>query len=579
MSYFYNRLKIMVMIAVAITAIQASAYDFKVGDLYYNINEDGITVAVTNGTDNNYSYSITGDIVIPSSVTNDGTTYYKVTTIGASAFYYCRNMTSVTIPNTVTKIDYHAFRSCTSLTSVSIPNSVTEIGDNAFGFCQGLTSVIIPNSVTTIGKYPFEGCKELTSIQVAQGNAFYDSRNNCNAIIETATNTLIQGCNNTIIPNSVTTIGDFAFSGHTGLTSVVIPSSVTVIGEAPFWDCAGLTSIQVEQGNATFDSRNNCNAIIETATNTLVVGCQNTIFPSTITTIGIYAFVGCTGLTSVTIPSSVTEICSWAFGMCSNLERVTIPSKLFKIGYFAFGSCYGLKEFISLRPIPPMLESGAFDGVTLNGVKLKVPSVGVDDYKTMDTWKEFNIVAIGDADGNDVVNGSDVTTLYNYLLNSEQSAGDTDIDGNGVTNGSDVTALYNILLNDNSSSDFDEAANIIGKYITQEGTYCKIGTQKINLVGYTANIYYVEPGVFYIDEMLAGLWSQRAGYGSHFGMQAYIELTPDNHFQVRDAIVPGWGDSYSEISDVIYNPETKEITYSLVYNSVYNFTVILKKSE
>ncbi len=129
------------------------------------------------------------------------------------------------------------------MTSVTIPNSVTSIGERAFYKCTGLTSVTIPNSVTSIGDRAFGSCSGLTSIKVESGNSVYDSRENCNAIIETATNTLISGCKNTIIPKSVTYIGDYAFSGCSGLTSITIPNSVTSIGERAFYSCNGLTRI------------------------------------------------------------------------------------------------------------------------------------------------------------------------------------------------------------------------------------------------------------------------------------------------------------------------------------------------
>ena len=186
----------------------------------------------------------------------------SVKSIGSYAFLYCKGLTSITIPNSVTSIGGFAFEGCSGLTSITIPNSVTSIGDYAFYVCSGLTSITIPNSVTSIGSYAFSDCSGLTSITVEKGNTKYDSRDNCNAIIETNTNKLIAGCKNTIIPNSVMSVGESAFYGCSGLTSITIPNSVTSIGNWAFYYCSGLTSITFngstppEFGNYAFQSVN-----------------------------------------------------------------------------------------------------------------------------------------------------------------------------------------------------------------------------------------------------------------------------------------------------------------------------------
>ena len=285
-----------------------------------------------------------------------------VTSIGVEAFYGCSGLTSVEFPSSLTKIERNAFYGCIGLTSINLPSKLTSIDSNAFGG-TGLTSVRIPSSVTKITSYAFSACSGLTSIVVESGNSVYDSRNNCNAIIETSSNTLITGCMNTTIPPSVTSIGygafascssltsiaipssvtsfdEFAFSNCsgltsiaipssvtsigrwafyncTGLTSVTIPSGVTSIGERAFIGCSGLTSIVVESGNSVYDSRENCNAIIETASNTLIGGCNYTKIPSSVTSFGNYALGSCKGLTSIEIPSGVTSIGDYAFsGPC-----------------------------------------------------------------------------------------------------------------------------------------------------------------------------------------------------------------------------------------------------------------------
>ena len=169
----------------------------------------------------------------------------NVTSIGNCAFQSCLKLTSITIPNSVTTIEERVFESCSGLTSIDIPNSVTNIGNYTFSGCSGLTSITIPNSVTCIGEGAFRSCYRLTTIKVDPNNSIYDSRDNCDAIIETATNTLIVGCQNTIILNSVTTIGSYAFFGCSGLTSIVIPSSVTTIGRSAFQNCILLDDVTI----------------------------------------------------------------------------------------------------------------------------------------------------------------------------------------------------------------------------------------------------------------------------------------------------------------------------------------------
>jgi hypothetical protein len=211
--------------------------------------------------------------------------------------------------------------------------------------------------------YAFKGCTSLTSIVVEEGNSVYDSREGCNAIIETATNKLIRGGNSTIIPSSVTSIGVNTFDGCTSLTSIVIPESVTEIGYGAFKRCSSLTSIVVEEGNSKYDSREGCNAIIETRYNLLIQGCNSTIIPSSVTNIWGSAFLGCSSLTSIEIPSSVTMIDSQAFEDCTSLTSVVIPESVTEIGYKAFRGCSSLKSVVINGKIK-MIEEHTFESCT-----------------------------------------------------------------------------------------------------------------------------------------------------------------------------------------------------------------------
>ena len=260
----------------------------------------------------------------------------NITFIDRCALKGCSSLTDIHIPNNLTIIIYGTFSDCRSLTSVTIPSNVSSLEDYAFKDCSGLKSLIIPKGLTSISHISFDGCSGLSSIIVESGNSTYDSRNNCNAIIKTSSNYLIRGCNNTIIPNGVTRIDNSAFSGCndlqsisipnsvisidsrafkgcSSLTSLVIPSSIRYIEDSSFEGCSGLLSIAVDSDNQSFDSRNDCNAIIRTGDNYLILGCMNTLIPEGVTTIGRESFYSCYNLTSITIPNSVKTICEYAF--------------------------------------------------------------------------------------------------------------------------------------------------------------------------------------------------------------------------------------------------------------------------
>ena len=234
-----------------------------------------------------YCYELTGALIIPNNVTSIGKSAFSgcdftsvvigngINRIEQSTFSYNKNLINVTIPDSVTSIGSWAFTGCTSLTSITIPNNVSTIGSDAFHSCTSLTSITIPNSVTSIGLSILRGCTSITSIVVENGNSVYDSRNNCNAIIETETNTLIQGCKDTVIPNTITTIDRYSFYSYSTLTGITIPSSVTSIGNDAFNKCTGLTAITIPNSVATIGQN-----AFDGCSNLVTITCENTTAPT-----------------------------------------------------------------------------------------------------------------------------------------------------------------------------------------------------------------------------------------------------------------------------------------------------------
>ena len=333
-------------------------YDFVVNGLCYVINNDSTSVTVTSqyysdGASPVYA-NLSGDLVIPETVTYNGKSY------------------------SVTKIDNHAFYLCYNLTSVTIPNSVTFIGPDAF--C---------------------GCSSVESIIVQSDNSNYDSRNNCNAIIETASNTLLFGCKNSVIPNSITTIGECAFEGCSGLTSLNIPNSVVTIGEFAFLDCSGLTSLTI---------------------------------PNSVVTIGRHAFESCSGLISVVLGENLKTIENEAFYDDGNILSVTCKS------YSPASVEYNSENI--------------FMSCVYTNATLYVPSGSLSLYNTAPVWMIFdNIIEVeavqptyGDLNGDGQVDISDVNMAINLMLGKVEQTVAGDVTGDGKVDISDVNAVINAML-------------------------------------------------------------------------------------------------------------------------------------
>lgn len=385
--------------------------------------------------------------------------------IESGSFQNCIRLSTVFLPDCVTEIGEDAFSGCSALGDIHLPDSLTIIKGGAFQDCGSLKEVFIPSRVTEIGAQrfsrhflnAFSGCSKLEEMIVSPDNPSFDSRGGCHAIVETASNTLIAGCRNTVIPDSVTGIGPSAFEGCTcpeqlfipdsvteigrdafkgcsslriiyvpggtnltdtglpssvhvferavnpennaeitvqvpgydrpiamyvpdsstkisddalfnciGLRSIHIPDSVTEIGEGAFSGCTGMKAIHIPENvsaigdgafahnrflemtvspdNPQYDSRENCNAIIDSNTNTLVAGCKNTVIPNGVIKIGHGAFFDCLGLTAIHIPDGVTEIGNGAFCGCSELMEISIPEGVTRIGDNAFYGCASLRH-------------------------------------------------------------------------------------------------------------------------------------------------------------------------------------------------------------------------------------------
>ena len=386
-------IKFVMAVLVALFSLNANAYDVEIDGIYYNLYSSLKTASVVSGN-NKYS----GVVSIPSSFWYGGINY-----------------------------------------------SVTSIEANAFNECSGLTSLTIPKNIYNISYYAFTGCTGIKSINVASDNEFYTSHNGCNAIIESASNTLILGCENTIIPNDVTCIGRSAFNGSVGLTSITIPNSVTKIDEYAFADCENLEEITIPSSvkvigkevlggtkwlkqkpngwvyvgtilycykgssllNGTISINDGTTSIaggafqyyrmisVTIPNSVTSIGdecfrsCPNMTsvnIPNGVTEIGRYTFSGCNSLASIILPEGLTSIRMSAFQSCSSLASITIPSSITFIGQQAFYGCNNLHSVVSEINEPFDFGLSAFSGIASN-CTLTVP-YGTKDAYIAKGWTE-----------------------------------------------------------------------------------------------------------------------------------------------------------------------------------------------
>ena len=352
-----------------------------------------------------------------------GDLYYKITSSSAPYTVEVTYENSSRVPNSNNNIVTAAIPAAVTYNGMTY--SVTSIGSQAFSSCDSLTSVTIPNSVTSIIGNPFSGCSSLVSMVVENGNTKYDSRDDCNAIIETATNILIAGCQNTIIPNSVTSIGDKVFYKCFSLTSITIPNSVTSIGYMAFFDCSSLNSITLPNSVTSIrdEAFSYCSSLTSITIPNSVTSIGSSAFyyckaltsvtiSNSVENIGESAFQFCSSLTSVTIGNSVTSIGGSAFYCCSSLTSITIPNSVTSIGYWAFRGCSSLDTLICLAMTPPALGEDVFYGC--DNPTLFVPCAALSDYQLHEQWGQFTTIeciASEEAETEEVVIESGTTTI------------------------------------------------------------------------------------------------------------------------------------------------------------------------
>ena len=381
---------------------------------------------VGDGSDNTHFGYIFGALNYVLNYEYVPTSIKKVTVLGGeigySAFRDCTNLTSVTLGDSVTTIDNCAFTNCKSLTNVTLGDSVTTIGYSAFEDCDSLKSVIIGKNVTTIGEEAFAGCKGLARVDISDIGAW------CNISFNSyyanplylAKNLYINGelVTHLVIPNGVTTIGEYTFINCKNLTSVTIPNSVDTIGYSAFEECAGLTSVTLGDRVTTID-------------NGAFLNCYNLksiVIPDSITAIGDSAFYGCKSLTSIVIPNGVKSISNGAFMECSSLTGITIPNSVTTIGGHAFRGCIGLTS-VAIGNSVTTIGNHAFDGCySLTSVEIPNGVTSIDDSAFYGCTELTNIAipnsvtTIGDAafyDCNSLTSvtiGDSVTTIGGFVF-------------------------------------------------------------------------------------------------------------------------------------------------------------------
>ncbi len=583
------------LLAFFCSVVARAEYDFSDDatgvDIYYNILSDGNSVEITYGGDKyDSTKSYTGDFIVPESVSYEGNTYtvtaigdyafYKctitsitfpttITSLGVSAFYWCKELTSFTIPDGLTSVTQALLRGCTELTSVTIPNSVTTIEANAFMECSSLPTVTLPSSLTTIGDEAFCDCSALSAITLPDGLLSIGS----GAFVATGITTIEfpstlttlgggafedSGLQSVFVPKTITNMGGGAFAGAHALTDVTLEDGMTDLSAAMFSDCSSLEEITIPNSitSITMMAFGYCTSLRKVTLGDDVTTIELDAFyecgslesiniPSSMREIGEGAFLECSKLNGITLPEGLTTIGKYAFEMCYALEKITIPSSVTELGDGIFLDCPALSsvtfaEGIALTAIPDYMFTGcAFESIDLPNT---ITTIGNSAFSGCEALQEVNLPA-------NVKTIDDMAFQYCYnvsainLPNGLEYIGDEAFilcmyySGSAVTIPASVTHLGQSVFQE---CEYLPEATILAKIDTlQYGTfaYCS----RLTTVSIPKTVTTLGNRVFYYCSKLASLTSLN-----------------------RDAPICGTNvfSSVPTSTCVLYVPEGSEETYS-----------------
>lgn len=509
------------------STLAANAYDFVVNGIYYNKNGTNATVTYRSNSYNSYS----GSVIIPSTVTYNGTTY-SVTSIGISAFSACSGLTKVTIPNSVTSICDDAFQNCSGLTNLTIPNSVVSIGSHAFRSCSGLTSVTIGHSVTSIGDGAFSYCDGLASVTIP------------NSVI-TIGSSAFEGCKNlkeAVIGDSVTSISKNAFYSC-GLSRIKIGKSVTYIGSWAFEHCSDLERVDISsiESWCRIKFQGSLANPLHEAHYLYLNGEKiiNLVIPNTITTIKEDAFYGCY-INSVIIPNSVNVIEDYAFCECE-METLRLGNAIKTIKQRAFLDCKSLKA-IEIPSSVTSIEKYAFKGCG------NLVSIEVENGNTMYDSRD-NCNAIIKTDDNTIIRGC----INTVIPNTVSSLGDYSFDG--------VVSLTKIILP--SSVDWIGQAAFIGCDSLQEIHLLKqdwmVGAADVvfSYMTYNTAVVHIPLDLLY-NYIVNSPWNKFRFFAEETGSPVDINLNPSQQIGPTSAILKALYSGTTPVTDTFFKYNNEE---------------------